>query len=348
MTADAGTGELNGRSLSGSPAEEFLLQVQELRTHFHTPEGVVKAVDGVSFEVGRGEIIGLVGESGCGKSVTALSILGLVPEPQGRLAGGRIWFDQVDLTTLDRRQMRAIRGNRIAMVFQEPMTSLNPVFTLGEQIAEIYMEHYGLSRGEGLRKAKRMLERLGIPSPDRRIHEYPHHISGGMRQRVMIAMALACDPELIIADEPTTALDVTVQAQIIAEMRELQQSSKTSIILITHNLGIVAETAERVIVMYAGKLVEESDVVPLFREPLHPYTSGLLASIPRPGLKTGDGRQRLPEIPGMVPPLNDLPDGCSFHPRCPRVRPVCRESEPALVQIGPNRKAACWAVSEGW
>ncbi len=325
-----------------------LLTIENLRTYFYLPEGTVKAVDDVSFEVGRAEIVGLVGESGCGKSVTALSILGLIPWPPGRIVDGRIIFQGTDLTRLPPQRLRDIRGNKISMIFQEPMTSLNPVYTLGHQIAEVYMEHQAVAKKEALDRAKDMLDKLRIPAPAKRIYEYPHNLSGGMRQRVMIAMALACKPQLILADEPTTALDVTIQAQILELTAELQHSLSTSILLITHNLGIVAEYAQRVIVMYSGKIVEEAPVIPVFEEPLHPYTVGLLNSIPKLGSKAAGGKQRLSEIPGMVPSLNDLPQGCSFHPRCTRARSVCRHSEPGLVEISPGRRVACWAVAEGW
>jgi peptide/nickel transport system ATP-binding protein/oligopeptide transport system ATP-binding protein len=341
-------GDSTGAPAGEKAREGHLLEVRDLRTRFFTPEGVVKAVDGVSFGVGPNEIIGLVGESGCGKSVTALSILGLVPDPPGRITGGEVIFDGDDLTKAGPRRLREIRGNRISMIPQEPMTSLNPVFTLGDQLAEVYTEHYGLSRKEALARAAEMLDRMRVPSPLNRIHEYPHHISGGMRQRVMIAMALSCDPELILADEPTTALDVTTQAQIIEEMVQLRRTAGTSIILVTHNLGLVAESADRVIVMYAGKIAEEAPVAPLFQEPFHPYTVGLLNSIPRLGSKTGPVRERLFEIPGLVPSPGDLPSGCSFHPRCGRRRDICAESNPELTEIRLGRKAACWAVIEGW
>jgi len=325
-----------------------LLTIENLRTYFYLPEGTVQAVDDVSFRVRKAEIVGLVGESGCGKSVTALSILGLIPWPPGRIVGGRIIFQGSDLTRLPPQKLRDIRGNKISMIFQEPMTSLNPVYTLGHQIAEVYMEHQAVSKKEALNRAKDMLDKLRIPAPAKRIYEYPHNLSGGMRQRVMIAMALACNPQLILADEPTTALDVTIQAQILELTVELQRSLSTSILLITHNLGIVAEYAQRVIVMYAGKIVEEAPVIQIFEEPLHPYTIGLLNSIPKLGSKAAVGKRRLSEIPGMVPSLNDLPQGCSFHPRCAAARSVCRANEPEIVEISPGRRVACWAVTDGW
>ncbi len=325
-----------------------LLEIKNLKTFFFLPEGIVKAVDDISFQVGSGESIGLVGESGCGKSVTALSILGLIPSPPGRVVGGEILFKGEDLRKLTPAGFRRIRGNKVAMIFQEPMTSLNPVYTLGKQIAEVYTAHEGLSKKEALAKAEEMLAKLQIPLPSRRIHEYPHNLSGGMRQRVMIAMALSCNPELILADEPTTALDVTIQAQILERMMELQESLRTSVILITHNLGIVAEFARRVIVMYAGKIVEEAPVIPLFEDPLHPYTRGLLHSLPKLGRKGREGKQRLAEIPGMVPALNNLPEGCHFHPRCSRTREICRKEEPGLLPAQDGHRVACWSITEGW
>jgi oligopeptide/dipeptide ABC transporter ATP-binding protein len=328
-----------------SPA---LLEVRNLRTHFFLPEGVVRAVDNVSFQVEEGEIVGLVGESGCGKSVTALSILGLIQTPPGRIVSGEILFQGKDLRKMPPEQLRKIRGDRISMIFQEPMTSLNPVYSIGDQIIEVYTEHFGLSPKEARERTKEMLEKVQIPSPARRIDEYPHQLSGGMRQRAMIAMALACKPAVILADEPTTALDVTIQAQILELMVELQQSTGTSIILITHNLGAVAEYARHVVVMYSGKIVEEAPVVPLFDSPLHPYTVGLLNSIPQLGRKSAGGKKRLEEIPGMVPSLDDLPEGCYFHPRCPREREVCRKEEPELLEIRPGHRVSCWAIREGW
>ena len=318
--------------------------IRNLKTSFFLPEGVVKAVDDVSFHVGDGEIVGLVGESGCGKSVTALSILGLIRWPPGRILGGEILFEGEDLRKMSPSELRRIRGNRISMIFQEPMTSLNPIYTIGHQIMEVYQEHNGLSKKEAREKAIEMLERVQIPSPSKRIHEYPHQLSGGMRQRAMIAMALACNPRLILADEPTTALDVTIQAQILELMEELQQSLGTSVILITHNLGVVAEFARRIIVMYSGKIVEEGPVEPIFETPLHPYTIGLLRSIPKPGQKATTGKQRLAEIPGMVPSLNDLPEGCHFHPRCSMSQAICQKEEPSLIERTPGHWVACWAT----
>lgn len=323
-----------------------LLDIRNLKTSFFLPEGVVKAVDDVSFHVADGEIVGLVGESGCGKSVTALSILGLIHWPPGRILGGEILFQGEDLRKLSPPELRKIRGNRISMIFQEPMTSLNPIYTIGAQIMEVYREHNGLSKKEARERTKEMLEKVQIPSPSKRIDEYPHQLSGGMRQRAMIAMALACNPRLILADEPTTALDVTIQAQILELIEELQKSLRTSVILITHNLGIVAEFARRVIIMYSGKIVEEGPVEPIFETPFHPYTVGLLHSIPKPGQKAVTGKRRLAEIPGMVPSLNDLPEGCYFHPRCLKSKEICRKEEPMLIERTPGHRVACWAIHQ--
>lgn len=328
--------------------KRVLLDIKDLKTHFSLPEGTVKAVDGVSFHIEKAEIVGLVGESGCGKSMTAMSILGLIPMPPGKIVGGKILFQGEDLMEVSPNRMREIRGNEISMIFQEPMTSLNPVYTLGRQISEVYREHRRASKGEALERAMEMLEKLGIPSPEKRIRDYPHNLSGGMRQRVMIAIALACNPKLILADEPTTALDVTIQAQILELTAELQRKMSTSILLITHNLGIVAEYAQRVLVMYSGKIVEEAPVLSIFQDALHPYTIGLLSSIPKLGAKAAGGKQRLNEIPGMVPSLGDVPQGCAFHPRCARAREICRNEEPALLETGPGRRAACWAVVDKW
>lgn len=339
-----GAKEFESKEMNDRP----LLDIRNLKTHFFLPEGVIKAVDNVSFHVGNGEIMGLVGESGCGKSVTALSILGLIQSPPGQIVSGEILFQGQDLCKISPEQLRKIRGDRIAMIFQEPMTSLNPLYSIGDQIIEVYTEHYGLSRKEAREKTKEMLEKVQIPSPARRIYEYPHQLSGGMRQRAMIAMALACKPAMILADEPTTALDVTIQAQILELMVELQELMGTSILLITHNLGAVAEYAKRVIVMYSGKVVEEAPVIPIFESPLHPYTVGLLNSIPKLGSKAIGGKRRLAEIPGMVPGLNDLPEGCYFHPRCSKGREICKREEPKLFEIQPGHRVACWAVMEGW
>ncbi|MEO6876893.1 MAG: ABC transporter ATP-binding protein, partial [Gemmatimonadaceae bacterium] len=292
---------------------EPLLRVRDLRTYFYTENGVARSVDGVSFEIGAGETVGLVGESGCGKSVTALSLLRLI-RPPGRIEStSEIVFDGQDLTKLDEKSMRKIRGARIAMVFQEPMTALNPVFTVGDQIAEVVRVHHGGSKSEAWARAVQMLEVVGIPSPEQRSHEYPHQLSGGMRQRVVIAMALVMNPALVIADEPTTALDVTIQAQILELMRDLQQRLGTSILLITHDLGVVAETASRILVMYGGEIVEEAPVNELFKNAHHPYTEGLLNAMPQ----VGHERERLATIPGSVPPPTAWPTACRFHDRCP-------------------------------
>jgi peptide/nickel transport system ATP-binding protein len=320
-----------------------LLAVDDLRTHFFTTEGITRAVDGVSFTVAPGETLGIVGESGCGKSVTALSIMRLLPPRLGRTVGGSIRFEGKDLLALDEASMRSIRGNSIAMIFQEPMTSLNPVLTIGDQIAEAVMIHERKSRREGLERAAEMLNLVRIPDAARRIHDYPHQFSGGMRQRVMIAMALSCNPQLLIADEPTTALDVTIQAQILRLMLELKGRFGAAVMLITHDLGVVAETCQRVVVMYAGRKVEEADVLSLFDRPLHPYTRGLMTSIPR-RRKPGSTGGRLSEIPGIVPSLRDPIPGCAFAPRCPFATPRCAVEAPALQEHGAGHLVACWEV----
>ena len=315
--------------------------MRNLHTIFDTEDGVVPAVDGVDLFIDKGETLGVVGESGCGKSVTSLSIVRLVGRP-GRIADGEILFDGTDLLKYPEAEMRKIRGNQISMIFQEPMTSLNPVYTVGDQIAEAIVLHQHKTRGQAFQQAVEMLRTVGIPAAERRAHEYPHQMSGGMRQRVMIAMALSCNPKLLIADEPTTALDVTIQAQILEIMRELQKNFGSAIMIITHDLGVIAETASRVDVMYAGKVVEEADVKSLFALPRHPYTEGLLQSIPR--LDTPKGRLHV--IDGVVPNPLALPKGCRFAPRCPYVRDVCREKEPPLMEVAPGVKAACWVPVE--
>jgi peptide/nickel transport system ATP-binding protein len=325
-----------------------LLDVDDLKTFFFTRHGVLKAVDGVTFSVRPAETLAIVGESGCGKSVTALSLMRLVPDPPGRIVGGSVRLAGIDLVGLDEEAMRDVRGKEISMIFQEPMTSLNPVMTIGRQIAEVLLLHEELSRSAAQRKAVEMLRLVRIPEPEQRAKEYPHQLSGGMRQRAMIAMALACNPKVLIADEPTTALDVTIQAQILDIILELQRKLGTAVILITHDLGVVAETAQRVIVMYAGRKVEEAPVDELFARPLHPYTHGLMASIPRLGLMRGeidrtDGR--LQEIPGMVPALTNLPDGCVFAPRCPHAIDRCQQYPP-YEQKRPGHWAACWRSRE--
>ncbi|MDA1001314.1 MAG: ABC transporter ATP-binding protein [bacterium] len=320
-----------------------ILEVRDLRTHFHTPEGVVRAVDGMSYSLREGETIGIVGESGCGKTVSALSILALIPQPPGRITGGGIWFEGRDLTKLPVSKLSKIRGNKISMIFQEPMTSLNPVFTIGYQIAEAVMLHQGLRKQAAMDKAAEMLDLVGIPLPRQRVREYPHQLSGGMRQRAMIAMALSCNPQILIADEPTTALDVTIQAQIMELMGKLKEDLGTAIILITHDLGLVAESCHRIVVMYAGKVVEEASAEELFGNPLHPYTVGLLNSIPKLRTRHDEkGRKgRLEEIPGMVPSLHRLPEGCSFNPRCTKVMDQCRTVEPELREVKPGHFVSC-------
>ncbi|MBN2720203.1 MAG: ABC transporter ATP-binding protein, partial [Proteobacteria bacterium] len=304
--------------------ETPLLEVKDLFTRFPVEGGTVRAVDGVSFTLNRGEVLCLVGESGCGKSMTALSILDLVPPP-GRVAGGEVLFEGVDLRRLDRERVRKLRGDRISMVFQEPMSSLNPVFTAGDQVSEVLRYHRQMGRSQAMAEALRLLKLVGIPDPDRRLREYPHQMSGGMQQRILIAMAMACDPELIIADEPTTALDVTVQAQILRLLEELIRRKGRSLLLITHDLGVVARMADSVCVMYAGVIVEKGGVRDIFSEPRHPYTIGLMNSLPTPG------RREFRSIPGTVPDLASLPGGCRFHPRCPRARETCVKREPDLV-----------------
>jgi peptide/nickel transport system ATP-binding protein len=327
---------------------EALLDVDDLQTFFYTRDGILKAVDGVSFTLGSTETLAIVGESGCGKSMTALSVMRLVPDPPGKIVGGAVRLAGVDLLRLDERAMRDVRGKDISMIFQEPMTSLNPVMTIGRQIAEVVLLHENLSRTAARDKAVEMLRLVRIPEPAQRAREYPHQLSGGMRQRAMIAMALACNPKVLIADEPTTALDVTIQAQILDIILDLQRKLGTAVILITHDLGVVAETAQRVIVMYAGRKIEEASVQELFARPLHPYTHGLMTSIPRLDLMRGEssGVGRLQEIPGMVPPLTNLPPGCAFAPRCAFAEDRCRTHYPAYEQKRPGHWAACWRSHE--
>ena len=317
---------------------QALLDIENLLTVFPAPGGELAAVDGLDLRVMAGEVLGLVGESGCGKSVTALSVLGLVPSP-GRVAGGRITFQGRDLLTLGENELRRLRGEQISMVFQEPMTSLNPVFTVGRQVAELISAHRDLTPRAAWDTAVEMLRRVGIPEAGQRAKAYPHQLSGGMRQRVMIAMALALEPRLLMADEPTTALDVTIQAQILDLMRRLQRETSTSILLITHNLAVVAQMAHRLAVMYTGRLVEEAPVAELFDQPLHPYSRGLLACLPARAPKRG---LRLPTIPGIVPSLDDLPPGCTFSDRCPERFTPCQEAEPALVEVAPGRRVRCY------
>ncbi|MGJ4925877.1 ABC transporter ATP-binding protein [Bradyrhizobium sp. HKCCYLS2038] len=317
-----------------------LLEVENLQVHFRTPTGINRAVDGVSFHVNPGETLAIVGESGCGKSVTSMSMMRLIPEPPGKIAGS-IKLEGRELLKLSDREMRALRGNDISMIFQEPMTSLNPVLTVGRQIGETLRLHQGLDRDAAENRAVEMLSLVGIPEPARRVREYPHQLSGGMRQRVMIAMALACNPKLLIADEPTTALDVTIQAQILKLMLELKQRVGAAIILITHDLGVVAEVAERVMVMYAGRKVEEAPVKELFRSPRHPYTQGLLGALPKLGSSLSGETKRLAEIPGQVPDLKQRIDGCVFAGRCALATDLCRQYAPGLEQKAAHHIAAC-------
>jgi oligopeptide/dipeptide ABC transporter ATP-binding protein len=321
---------------------EELLRVEGLKTHFFTDDGVVRAVDGISFSVQPRETLCIVGESGCGKSVASLSILRLIASPPGRIVEGRIVFRGRDLLGLSDAEMRAIRGNEISMIFQEPMTSLNPVFTCGDQIMEAIVLHQKVSRKEARARAIQMLQLVGIPSPEQRVDEYPHQLSGGMRQRVMIAMALSCHPAILIADEPTTALDVTIQAQILDLLKRLQAELGMAVVLITHDLGVVAEVADRVLVMYAGQIVETSDVRSIFKRTLHPYTAGLLGSLPR----LGEQVERLRVIPGSVPNPAHFPSGCRFHPRCPVAQERCRREEPALEGFGDGHHVRCLRAGE--
>jgi len=321
---------------------ERLLDVKNLKTYFFTDEGVVRAVDGIDLHIDHGETLGVVGESGCGKSVTALSIMRLIPQPPGKIIEGEILYNGTNLVDLPANQMRKIRGKEISMIFQEPMTSLNPVFTCGEQIAEALRLHEGLGRRAAMDKTVEMLKLVHIPNAERRVKEYPHQLSGGMRQRIMIAMALSCNPNLLIADEPTTALDVTIQAQILELLNELKSRLKMAVLLITHDMGVIAETAQRVVVMYAAKVAEEAPVADLFKEPLHPYTQGLLRSIPRIDLAATE-RRRLETIPGTVPTLRgEIAPGCRFAPRCPFVKSVCTEKDPVIKEVKPGHKVACW------
>ena len=323
-----------------------LLEIESLQTHFRTPDGVNRAVDGLSLRIEAGQTLAIVGESGCGKSVTAMSVLRLIPEPPGKIAGS-IRLDGRDLLKLSQSEMRAIRGNDISMIFQEPMTSLNPVLTVGRQIGETLRLHQRLDRAAAERRAVEMLTLVGIPEPERRVSEYPHQLSGGMRQRVMIAMALACNPKLLIADEPTTALDVTVQAQILDLMRDLKRRVGAAIMLITHDLGVVAEVAEHVVVMYAGRKVEEAPVRELFARPRHPYTQGLLGAVPKLGSSIDGAATRLAEIPGLVPSMKQRIDGCVFASRCVHATSACRAHAPALEMKAPGHLVAChYAVRE--
>ncbi len=317
-----------------------LLKIKDLKTYFFTHEGTVKAVDGINLTVNKGETLGLVGESGCGKSVTALSIMRLIPSPPGKVVGGKIYFEGKNLLELGEKEMRKIRGKKISMIFQEPMTSLDPMFTIGDEIAEVIRLHQGLNKDEARQKAIESLRIVGMPDPEKRINEYPHELSGGMRQRAMIAMALSCNPALLIADEPTTALDVTIQAQILRLIDKLRKKFGTSVLLITHDLGVIAETCDNVAVMYAGHIVEHTDVDTLFRNPLHPYTKGLMKSIPRLDITA----ERLEIIRGLVPNLLDMPPGCPFHPRCDFRSEICTKELPKLIEVEKNHLVRCHLV----
>lgn len=321
--------------------KEKLLEVIDLKTYFHTEEGLIKAVDGLNFSLNKGEILTIVGESGCGKSITSLSVIQLLPDPPLCTQEGKILFNGEDLTVKSEREMYKIRGNKISMIFQEPMTSLNPVYTIGNQIVEAILLHQNTNKKIAKEKAIEMLGLVGIPSPEKRFHEYPHQLSGGMRQRVMIAMAVSCNPELLIADEPTTALDVTIQAQILDLMKKIRQELETSIIMITHDLGVVAEIADKVAVMYCGQLVEYTDVETLFKMPQHPYTQGLMNSIH----KLGSNVEELTTIEGVVPSPHDLPSGCLFHPRCKYASDKCRKEQPPLSAISPGHSVKCFHKS---
>ena len=323
--------------------EDIVLQVKDLQTYFYTEEGVMPAVDGLDFSLRQGETLAIVGESGCGKSVTSMSVLRLVPTPPGKILGGEILYKGEDLLKKSEKQMRSIRGNEISMIFQEPLTSLNPVFTIGRQITDILRLHQGMNKKQAREKAMEMLRKVRIPAPEKVIDDYPHQLSGGMRQRVMIAMALACNPGILIADEPTTALDVTIQAQIMHLLRDLKKESNTSIILITHDLGVVAEIAENVMVMYAGQAVEYAPVKPIFKEPLHPYTQGLLKSLP----VLGEEKDSLYSIKGNIPSPKDYPKGCRFAPRCDQACEKCMLEPPPLVTLADGRKVRCWKYAGG-
>lgn len=323
--------------------EDLLLQVKDLKTYFYTDDGIVKAVDGIDFTIRKGETLGMVGESGCGKSVSALSILQLVQNPPGKIINGEIWFKGEDLLKKKTEQMRKIRGNDISMIFQEPMTSLNPVYTIGEQISEAIILHQKLNKGNALKKTVEMLKLVGIADSERRVHGYPHELSGGQRQRVMIAMALSCNPDLLIADEPTTALDVTIQAQILELIKKLKDEIGMAVLMITHNLGVIAEVSDHVVVVYAGKAVEYADVTSIFKHPKHPYAMALQKSIPqltdKPGVK-------LEVIEGNIPDPLALPTGCKFHPRCKFAINICKKKEPELEKIGDNHIVRCWMYNK--
>ncbi|UCG94480.1 MAG: ABC transporter ATP-binding protein [Candidatus Aerophobus sp.] len=325
-------------------SKDLLLEVKNLKTYFYTDEGVVRAVDGISFDIKKGETLGMIGESGCGKSVSALSIMRLISEPPGRIMEGEINFQGENLREKSEPEMRRIRGNEIAMVFQEPMTSLNPLFTIGDQIAEAIILHQKVDKREAQFRVIQMLGRVGMPSPERRAHQYPHQLSGGMRQRAMIAMALSCNPDLLIADEPTTALDVTIQAQILELMERFKDELGMALLLITHNLGVIAEVSDRVVLVYAGKTVEYADVEAIFKHPRHPYMMGLLESVPR----LDDASEKLKIIKGVVPTALNLPKGCRFHPRCEKVMDVCEVKPPRILEVEKNHGVRCWLYdSEG-
>ncbi|MFQ5835258.1 MAG: ABC transporter ATP-binding protein [bacterium] len=328
----------------GGEKSPDLLEVKNLKTYFYTDEGVVRAVDGISFDIKKGETLGMIGESGCGKSVSALSIMRLISEPPGRIIEGEIYFKGENLREKSEPEMRKVRGNEIAMVFQEPMTSLNPLFTIGDQIAEAIILHQKVDKREAQFRVIEMLERVGMPSPERRAHQYPHQLSGGMRQRAMIAMSLSCNPDLLIADEPTTALDVTIQAQIMELMERFKKELGMALLLITHNLGVIAEVSDRVVLVYAGKTVEYADVISIFKRPRHPYMMGLLESAPR----LDDVSEELKVIKGVVPTALNLPDGCRFHPRCKKMMDVCKVKPPRILEVEKNHWARCWLYdSEG-
>ena len=318
-----------------------LLEVQELKTYFYTFDGIARAVEGVSFGLNKGETLGIVGESGSGKSVTALSVMRLIPEPPGKIVHGRILLNGNDILQISMNDMKDIMGNRISMIFQEPMTSLNPLFTVGDQISEMFIRHMNLSKKESWNRSVEMLEKVQIPSPGKRARDYPHQLSGGMRQRVMIAMALSCDPEILIADEPTTALDVTIQAQVLDLMLQLKEDFGASILMITHDLAVIAEIAQRVIVMYAGRVVEEGNVFTIFENPMHPYTRALLKSIPKFGNRSKSGREPLHVIKGIVPSLYNLPAGCSFYPRCPEAMDICKTNPIKIAALEENHRVRC-------
>ncbi len=325
--------------------EENVLEIKDLKTYFYTPDGIVKAVDGINLSIKKGSLLGIVGESGCGKSMTAMSILNLVPQPPGRIVSGEILYEGRDILKLKESEMRSIRGAKISMIFQEPMTALNPVFTVGEQIAEALRVHKGMNRREAMDKAAELLSLVNIPSARDRVRDYPHQLSGGMRQRVMIAMAISCSPSIVIADEPTTALDVTVQAQVLDLLKQLMKKMGMSMMLITHDLGVIAEVANDVAVMYAGRIVEYASTEGLFAAPTHPYTEGLLNSIPRFDEKK---RERLKAIPGVVPRLLDLPEGCKFYGRCGIAIDRCKNEEPLLKETAKGHLVRCWVRERGY